>query len=230
MEPFVLKSGIYNLMYECASDPVPEVRQATFYLLAHFAKTYSNSLSSNDASFFLPLLVEDLHPVMTALCNNVTCAIGEVALTSPAYVKPHLFVISAKLVEIMDTPETSESLRLSTAVAIAYLCYAFPVEMAPMKHNFLTPCSSLLVQLSHRKVKDFALRALFNIVHAKPRGLLQDFVDLLGARIHWLILLDDLTQAMNDLIHHHKEFYGAGLLLRFCKRLPPTLSQRVANT
>ncbi|KAL1429477.1 hypothetical protein MTO96_016109 [Rhipicephalus appendiculatus] len=227
MEPFVLKSGIYNLMVECASDPVPEVRQATFYLLEHFTKTCPNRLSSKS---FLPLLVENLNPEITPLCNNATCAIRELTLTSGTDVEPHLFMIRHKLVQILDSPETSESLRVSTAIAIAYLCYAFRDKMAPMKHEFLTPCSSTLVNISDTKVKDFALRALFKMVHAKPCGLLQSFIDFLGAIIHWLILQDDLTQAMNDLIRHHKERWGTGLLRRFCRRLPPTLSQRVAYT
>ncbi|KAL1425945.1 hypothetical protein MTO96_018656 [Rhipicephalus appendiculatus] len=185
IEPFVLKSSIYNLMVQCASDPVPEVRQATFYLLAHFTKTCSNTLSSES---FLPSLVENLNPEITPLCNNATCAIRELTLTSGTDVEPHLFVIRDKLVPILDSPETSESLRVSTAIAIAYLCYAFPDKMAPMKHEFLTPCSSTLVNLSDAKVKDFALRALFKMVHAKPCGTLQGFIDFLGAIIHWLIL------------------------------------------
>ncbi|KAL1429469.1 hypothetical protein MTO96_016101 [Rhipicephalus appendiculatus] len=216
-------------MVQCAKDSVPEVRQATFYFLGRFVKICSNSLSTKACSF-VPLLVENLNPQITPLCNSATYAIRELAMTLGADVKPYVFEIREKLAAIINSSNTSESLRVDTTVAIGYLGYAFPNEMAPALRRFIVPCCSTVGKIPDGEVKNSTLRGIFKLACENPRGAFRDFIGLLQAIISWVIRQDDLKEAMNGLIRLYKQWYGTAQLHQFCKRLPPALRRRVSGT
>lgn len=229
MEPSLSSTSIVELMVDCAKDSVPEVRQATFNFLGTFVKICPKSLSTK-ASFLVPLLIENLNNQITPLCNSATYAIRELAMTLRADVKPYVYEIRAKLTTIINSPRTSESLRVDTTVAIGYLGHIFPYEMAPALCRFIVPCCSAIGKIPDGEVKNLALRGIFTLVSENPAGALRYFITLLDTIIAWIIRQDDLKQAMNNLIRLYKQCYGTTRLHHFYEKLPPALRQRVLGT
>ena len=226
MQELVSHSNLIQLLYQCAQDLMPEVRQSTFALLGDITKACFPCIATCVSSF-LPILGENLVPEAISVCNNATWAIGEICLKLKDETKPYLNFILMKLIANMNNVSMPRTLLENTAITVGRLGYVCPQDVAPLLPQFFRPWCTSLRNIRDNSEKDSAFRGLCRMIEVNPGGVVGDFMYLCDAIASWLSPKDDLKEMFHNILHGFKNQVGDDNWKRFSDQFPPQLKDRL---
>ncbi|VDL91032.1 unnamed protein product [Schistocephalus solidus] len=247
IEPLVANSQIVPLLYQCAQDPQPDVRQSTFALIGDLTKVCFNHIKPQIGSF-MNVLAQNLSSENISVCNNAIWAIGEICMQMGNdhfnfYQRP-LFNLSSEscweemqpyaplfiqpLVEIINRQNAPKTLHENAAITIGRLGYVCPREISSFLTTFIRTWCLSLRNIRDNEEKDSAFRGICNMITLNPPGVLDDFLFFCDAVASWNNPKEDLKQRFSSILQGFKTQVGEEAWSKFWTQCPPMLRDRLA--
>ncbi|VEL20705.1 unnamed protein product [Protopolystoma xenopodis] len=113
IEPLVASNNIIKLLYECAQDPQPDVRQSSFALLGDLTKACFVHIKPQVADF-MSVLASNLSSDHISVCNNAIWAIGEICMQMGPEMQPYASLFAQPLIDIISRQNTPKTLHENT--------------------------------------------------------------------------------------------------------------------
>ena len=203
IEPLVLETKMLDMVAVCIRDPVPDVRQSSFALVGDLSKAVIHVVAEY-LEDFLPVLIENLDPKLSMVCNNVAWSIGEIAMQVGDALAPYLEDILGRLIAIMNRPRTSRSLLENTAIALGRIGLQNTELVAPSLDEFVAPWCMSLRSIFDDPEKESAFRGLCHMIAANPDGAVESFPLICDGIASWKFPPDDLKDMFSTILDSFK--------------------------
>jgi len=199
-----------GLLFHCAQDLDPDVRQSAFALLGDLAKTCMGHLRPH-LSKFLPLAARNLNPHYFSVCNNASWCIGEIAVRAGAdAMAEHIGDVLHFLILILQQgdPDMMLALLENASITVGRLAVIAPqhVAAAPLE-GFILKWITYLAPLKEHQEKEHAFRGLIAALQVNPQAVLkvQGFPALTAAIASWQKPSHELNTLFGQLLHYYKQ-------------------------
>uniref|UniRef100_A0A914VK87 Transportin-1 n=1 Tax=Plectus sambesii TaxID=2011161 RepID=A0A914VK87_9BILA len=226
IEPLVAQSNIMQLMFQCAQDATPEVRQSSFALLGDLAKACYQHVEPF-LQGFMPVLSQNLNPELISVCNNSIWAIGEISTKMGDGMRQYVGAFLPALVFIINRDKTPKTLLENTAITLGRLGIFCAAEVAPVLQQFIRPWCLALRNIRDNDEKESAFRGLCLMINLNPAGVIQDFIFLCDAIASWNHPQPDLKDMFARILHGFRTQVGETNWNSFTSQFPPPLKERL---
>eukprot|EP00741_Cyanophora_paradoxa_P008025 tig00001239_g7764.t1 len=203
IDPLVAKSNLTLLLFECAKDQAPDVRQSAFALVGDLAKSCHRHLQPH-LKEFVPVLLQNLDPTYLSVCNNASWALGELAVKVGAEMRPYAAVVVEALVPLLNRAGGNKSLLENTAITLGRLGLVCPDDVAPHLARFVQPWCMSLRNIRDDVEKEDAFRGLVACIKINPQGVVPSFIYLCDAIASWYDLKPDLQAEFHQILYAFK--------------------------
>ncbi|BHF69285.1 Transportin-1 [Sparganum proliferum] len=227
IEPLVANSQVVPLLYQCAQDPQPDVRQSTFALIGDLTKVCFIHIKPQIGSF-MNVLAQNLSSENISVCNNAIWAIGEICMQMGEEMQPYASLFIQPLVEIINRQNAPKTLHENAAITIGRLGYVCPREISSFLPTFIRTWCLSLRNIRDNEEKDSAFRGICNMITLNPPGVLDDFLFFCDAVASWNNPKEDLKQRFSSILQGFKTQVGEEAWSKFWTQCPPMLRDRLA--
>nr|VZI04587.1 unnamed protein product [Spirometra erinaceieuropaei] len=227
IEPLVANSQVVPLLYQCAQDPQPDVRQSTFALIGDLTKVCFIHIKPQIGSF-MNVLAQNLSSENISVCNNAIWAIGEICMQMGEEMQPYASLFIQPLVEIINRQNAPKTLHENAAITIGRLGYVCPREISSFLPTFIRTWCLSLRNIRDNEEKDSAFRGICNMITLNPPGVLEDFLFFCDAVASWNNPKEDLKQRFSSILQGFKTQVGEEAWSKFWTQCPPMLRDRLA--
>ncbi len=126
-------TNILNLVVECLRFHDVNVRQSALAVMGDFAKNCPELVKSH-VNEIVPLLLGNINPEFSSVCNNASWAFGELAVKVGPDIEPFALQALEKLTYVLHNmdPKRNRSLHQNCAITIGRLGYVCPQTLAPL--------------------------------------------------------------------------------------------------
>jgi len=170
IESLVGNSRCLMLLFECAKDPDPDVRQSAFALLGDLAKACIGHLKPHLGKF-VPLATANINPQHASVCNNASWALGEIALHAGGSIGKFVPSLLQRLIPLIKLSDIPPNLHENTAITLGRLGFVCPEMLAPHLQHFCQDWCRHLVNIVDPKEREHAFFGLCKVIHKNPRGI-----------------------------------------------------------
>ncbi|KNC56479.1 transportin-1 [Thecamonas trahens ATCC 50062] len=228
VEPLVVETKMMDMVCACVVDDVADVRQSGFAVLGDLAKAVIHIVGGY-LEQLLPILIQNLDPQHSSVCNNAVWAIGQIAMQVGDSLVPYVNTILERLIPIMNRPKTSRSLLENTAITLGRLGIHCTDLVAPHLDSFLMPWCTSLSSIFDDPEKDSAFRGLCLMIAANPDGATENFPLVCGAIASWKSPPDDLREMFGQILFAFKSSMDLANWAEYYANFPPDLKDTLFN-
>jgi transportin-1 len=199
---------LLQLLYESASDVDPDVRQSAFALLGDLAKSCVAFIAPA-LNTFIPLAAKNLNPAFTAVCNNASWSLGEIAIkVGQQGMKPYMEVLLAYLARILVNSTLSPGLLENTAITIGRLASVCPAEVSEYSDQIAFQWCIYLARIRDNGEKTAAFLGLCLVAQKNPRSFLSCFVAFCSALNSYQASDEEIHKRIHVLLNAYKTTLG----------------------
>ncbi|KAI8146257.1 armadillo-type protein [Fennellomyces sp. T-0311] len=207
VDPLVANSDppLLSLLAVCIHDPVTEVLQATYALIGDLAMACFERLRG-----YLPPIIRELieqitpDPALVSVSNNAVWAVGEIAIRWGTDMQPFIEPLLQRLFPLLVSPETQDSLQENATITIGRLGYGCPDLVARHLPQFIQPWLQRSTLLRENDEKDTAFQGLCIIIKTNPRGISDQFNNLLELIAQYQRPSPPLLRSLGEILMGYK--------------------------
>ncbi|KAI8928772.1 armadillo-type protein [Entophlyctis helioformis] len=215
VEPLVPTGApnIIDLLMICLKHPFNEVRQSSCALVGDFAIMAFPQIKARVPEFMQLMipLIESIQSedMSTGISNNATWASGEIALKMEREMEPWVQPLMTRLVPILLSSGTKQTLKENAAITIGRLGIANAAMMAPSLEQYGSEWCQALSQLRDNLEKESAFQGFCQIVAANPNGLVNHLVFFCAAIVGWTRISPTLNETFRSILVMYASGLGA---------------------
>eukprot|EP00744_Colponema_vietnamica_P002141 GILI01003437.1.p1 GENE.GILI01003437.1~~GILI01003437.1.p1 ORF type:complete len:529 (+),score=114.32 GILI01003437.1:694-2280(+) len=210
VESLVGPSNLLPLLFECMKHNRFDIRQCAFALLGDLSRLCIGHLRPV-LHQFVEILVSNLNPVPISVCNNASWCLGEMALASPADMKPFVPTVLPRLIDLLSKASSlHKSLVENTAITLGRFGLIAPELVAPHLPTFAVLwCSAIKGVLSGHE-KESAFHGMCLLIQHNPEGILNAFPFLCDAIGTYENPPAHLHSMFTSILHEFRRSLGDG--------------------
>ncbi|ODQ63086.1 ARM repeat-containing protein [Nadsonia fulvescens var. elongata DSM 6958] len=198
--------NLVDIMMVCFKDPVYEVQQSAFALLGdmaiHTVDTLRPQMSEILNVSIATMVMED-DESSSAAVNNVTWAMGELALRLGRELEPYGPHLAQRLLQLLNYKTRSPVLE-NAAIAIGRIGITIPELFAPYLEHFAANWCLNMTNIIDTNEKETAFQGMCNIVAQNSAGLESSLVLFVDAIGRYTQPSDSLTEIFKTVLHGYK--------------------------
>eukprot|EP01059_Diplonema_ambulator_P029940 TRINITY_DN4996_c0_g1_i1.p1 TRINITY_DN4996_c0_g1~~TRINITY_DN4996_c0_g1_i1.p1 ORF type:complete len:916 (+),score=299.22 TRINITY_DN4996_c0_g1_i1:61-2808(+) len=235
IEPLVGADPILmQLLVANMRDPNVKVRQSTFALLGDMTKWCWPHVQPHVPAI-IPLVAPSLDPSSINVCNNVTWALGEIAVKAGGNFRtlvgddgPEKLI--NMLVPIMNLKGSSkyDMLLENCAVCIGRLALVAPDVIGAHMGEFVKPWCKHVKRVSMSLEQEHSFIGLARMIRVNPNGCFSSFAYICDALCSLEELTPSIRQEYTTILGGFKAHIGAGWA-EYYNQFPPDLRRKLTE-
>lgn len=200
-----------DLLLACMKDNTPEVRQSAFASIGDICSSCFTYLKPH-LSQILPLMINEITLEVefgrASAMNNSIWASGEITVKFGAEIQPFVNALLERLIPLLQSAHTSNSIRENSAVTIGRLGFACPQLVSPHLESFIVPWCNSLRYVRDTFEKESAFMGLCRMVETNPHGVTSHFQEFVLAISSWYRPNPELGNYFRKLLLGYKQAMG----------------------
>lgn len=222
----ISSSNILELTIRCTNDTLPEAHQSAFALIGDVTKACFHLVQPHLPQI-MEALARNLKVEHVSVCNNVTWALGEIAIKLGSDMRPYLNNFTSQLLKNINQPSIPRTLLDNTAISLGRIALVCPEELAPHLNEFIKPWCTSVRSIRDNDAKDSAFRGICELIKRNPTAVVEDFSHICDAIVCWDDPKQDLKQVFYELLHSFKNHIGDQAWQQYREQFHPDIKQKM---